>query len=117
MALPDIQLHEVDVLERKKTLQGSSSSMLHGRITSFSLSNFCHQKAVKFKEMCSLYIIQCSFPIVCFVNSISKGFEMMRTWAGQFSLECIRIFSRTQDNTPVVWKNSEWLRNAITHFS
>lgn len=69
---------KMDVLKRKKTLHISSSSLPHDRITSFSLSSFCHQKAMKFKEMCSLYIIQCSFPVAYFVNSVFRGFEMMR---------------------------------------
>lgn len=77
-ALPGTYSQKMDVLGRKKSLHISSSSLLHDRITSFSLSSFCHQKAMKFKEMCSLYIIQCSFPVAYFVNSIFRGFEMMR---------------------------------------
>lgn len=77
-ALLGIYFQKMDVLGRKKSLHISSSSLLHDRITSFSLSSLCHQKAMKFKEMCSLYIIQCSFPVAYFVNSIFRVFEMMR---------------------------------------
>lgn len=77
-ALLGIYFQKMNVLERKKILHISSSSLLHDRIASFSLSSFCHQEAMKFKDMCSLYIIQCSFPVAYFVNSIFRGFEMMR---------------------------------------
>lgn len=33
---------------------------------------------MKFKELCSLYIIQFSLPVAYFVNSTFRGFEMMR---------------------------------------
>lgn len=45
---------------------------------------------MKFKELCSLYIIQRIFPVAGFVNSIFRGVEMMRR-QGLASFHCTTL--------------------------